>query len=226
MTNSNNNSLELHVFLTEKLKQHVASKAPYSAWLRGYTSNQRVLLDEENRAGEPVPPPRTVPLSVVRESLGNEKLHTALGNNKIHPVRVLRADPKQREFRERLRRLRGELERKEYNAMVRGVDPTRGETQEDLTMGKMLNETGMALDMRITTVAVAVVGYYLPNSLGWSPALCWSGAIIGAVVSLMVEMILAMIRIGKHDRLDAKRRKELARNNLGMGSLLDTNGKE
>ena len=200
---------ELHVGLSDKVRAAISGSAAFTEWSSARSATQRTLLDEDGNVNATVKPPTTVPLSLVRAVVGTNGIHAALHGECIRPVTVPTADPSKKEHRQRMRRLKDQLEQRAYDTMVGNVHQERNDATRDLTMGAMLNETGMVLDMRIMTLGVAVAGYLLPMFVGWSDQLCWLGAAIGAVGSLFVEATLSIIRINKYDRQEAKRKLKL-----------------
>lgn len=209
-------AIELHVALSEKVRNALEGTAPYTSWYNAYTTTQKTLLEEEGKLGIiKVPPPTTVPLALLRSVLQNEVgrsgvgLHAVLRGETIRPVIPPNADPSRREYRAKLRKARDKMEQRQYDAMVHGSSSRRNVLQQpDMTMGQMFNEAGMALDMRLTTLGVAVAGYAIPYSIGWSKNLCWLGAVLGLVISLFVEAVLLIIRVNKFDKQERKKKEK------------------
>eukprot|EP00759_Apiculatamorpha_spiralis_P058154 PhF_6_TR9080/c0_g1_i1/m.14155 len=201
---------EFHVSLTEPVVEVLRDYKPFLTWKADHMKNQQLFFDEDKVLTKPTPP-QTVPLAIVRSATSEKRvsLDKTLANNKIQIVTIVKYDPAKRAFRDKMKTLKAKAEQIHYDRMVTGVTQARGEVQEELTMGKMINESGMAMDMRITTLGVSVAGYLIPKACGWAEEKCWIGAMLGAVISLLVEMILAIIRIGKHDTHEKKRKAKL-----------------
>ena len=77
---------------------------------------------------------------------------------------------------------------------VAGEDAGKGETfstfSRDLSIG---------VDMRLMSAAGAVVGYYLCYARGFGRDVCYMGAAVGAVLMLLMDAVLLIVRLARDD---------------------------
>lgn len=94
-----------------------------------------------------------------------------------------------------------------------------GAAKESYSM--FMQGMSIGLDMRLMTLAGAVVGYYVMYSRGLGSDMCVIGAAVGAVVMLFVDAILLLIRLGREDTAPVAPSSERATQSLKIKEGMD-----
>lgn len=120
------------------------------------------------------------------------------------------------QFRGRIKAIEEVMSTRAYNEMIgevrtgklepRGSEKlgfraaeTSGADEKSHTFREAMKDMSIGLDMRLMSLAGAVVGYYVPYARGSPKEHSIIGAAVGAVVMLLVDAVLLMIYISRSD---------------------------
>ena len=124
---------------------------------------------------------------------------------------LLPHNPHRAEMRKRIAAIEAMVEREEYDQLVANVTKKfPGDTMQDArkeSLSSFSSDIGVALDVRLMSLAGGVVGYYLCYVRGMSMEERIIGAAVGAVAMLFVDGILLILRIAKSDSAESGMKK-------------------
>ncbi|KAJ8906972.1 hypothetical protein NDN08_003455 [Rhodosorus marinus] len=116
--------------------------------------------------------------------------------------RIPRASERPKELDERLAKLRVELERKQYEAMVKDVSGRRHDNSlaAGMDMVDLRNQTSVGLNVIVTMLTGYAVGHFLVRTYFGSSHYGLYGGLVGLIIGLGVEATLVITRIYSLDK--------------------------
>lgn len=158
-------------------------------------------------ASASVPPPPPPAVSLRAMCRGSSVYHAPL------PDRVSRQTP---EFRATLARLRADLERKEYERMVRPAEAAERRAREAAEGGlSSYRKAGsLGLHIGLTMAALFAFGWYTAGTISSRHDARLAGGLVGAIVALLVESTLFVIRTSAAPTMHVEAAKHALRRKL------------
>uniref|UniRef100_A0A7S2ZJE2 Endoplasmic reticulum-based factor for assembly of V-ATPase n=1 Tax=Rhodosorus marinus TaxID=101924 RepID=A0A7S2ZJE2_9RHOD len=147
--------------------------------------------------------------------VGGLSLEHLLSRTKLKLVdHVPRVSERPKELDERLSKLRVELERKQYEAMVKDVSGRRNDNSltAGMDMVDLRNQTSVGLNVIVTMLTGYAVGHFLVRTYFGSSHYGLYGGLVGLIIGLGVEATLVITRIYS---LDKDRELKIKRNGRG-----------